>query len=223
MGKIGMAFMAVLLLAALRPARAEGYPAGVKEYLKPGKFVDSDNEAIRKKAGELLSGIRGDVAKVRALFEFVRDRIAEAGFSGYQASGVLAAGNGFCYNKAVLLAALCRAAGIPARIAFDAVYVHNVRARGRPAEVRFLHGITEIYVQGRWLKYDQTGNAKRWKIWMDLFLPDDPPKIHLPLPFRADSDVVFSSVGRVEIHRTEHNFFDWGDQVDRLINKFNCY
>src|SRR4051812_42944948 len=42
----------------------------------------------------------------------------------YRASSVLQAGNAYCVGKAALFAALCRASGIPARVAFADVTNH---------------------------------------------------------------------------------------------------
>jgi hypothetical protein len=41
----------------------------------------------------------------------------------------------------------------------------------------------------KWIKYDATGNAKRWKAWIQ----NNPIEIELPLQFRSDEEVVFLS------------------------------
>ena len=71
-------------------------------------------------AAELVATNRGD--PLVALYEFVRDLPYEADeleeLETYRASSVLAAGHGYCVSKAALLAALTRAAGHAARVAF---------------------------------------------------------------------------------------------------------
>ena len=201
------------------------YSSEVREYLKPGKYVDSNNELIVSKATDLIGGATDDVTKARILFEFVRDSIDEGSCDSYIASEVLETGRGACYHKSILLSALCRAAGIPARIAFDEVWADSVPSlsTGEIINAKFLHGITEMYLDGRWLKYDGTGNAKRCNLWFRTWMKTDPIKIDLPLPFSAEYDVLFPSVGKLVVRRTDYHFFDWGAEVDRLTDKCNKY
>ena len=74
---------------------------------------------------------------------------------GMKASTVLAQGHGWCVPKATLLAAACRAAGIPARLGFADVRNHLSTERMRntmETEVFYWHGYTEIWLQGAWRK-----------------------------------------------------------------------
>lgn len=201
------------------------YPSEVREYLKPGRYVDSNNELIVSKTTDLIGEATDDVIKAGILFEFVRDSIDEGCCDSYIASGVLETGRGACYHKSILLSALCRAAGIPARIAFDEVRADSVPSlsTGETIDAKFLHGITEIYVNGQWLKYDGTGNAKRWNMWFNQWLKTDPIAIDLPLPFSAKHDVLFPSVGKLIVKRTDYHFFDWGEEVDGLTEAYNIY
>ena len=80
----------------------------------------------------------------------------------YRASSVLAAGQGYCVGKASLLAASCRAAGIPARVAFADVTNHLTSPRLRRAmgsDLFAWHGYVELMVDGRWLKASPTFNS----------------------------------------------------------------
>jgi transglutaminase-like putative cysteine protease len=58
--------------------------------------------------------------------------------------------------KAVLLAALCRAAGIAARLGFADVRNHLSTARMRATmmqtDIFYFHGYCSIYLNGRWVK-----------------------------------------------------------------------
>jgi len=93
----------------------------VSVYLLPSLAVDSDSPLIISKAQELTDDLPLSEQVIR-LFQFVRDEILYNPFtckrdiSFYRASHTLLQRQGYCVQKAVLLAALCRAIGIPARI-----------------------------------------------------------------------------------------------------------
>jgi transglutaminase-like putative cysteine protease len=64
------------------------------------------------------------------------------------AAEVARSGEGDCTEHAVLLAAMARARGIPARVALGLVYTE-------PAAMAF-HMWTEMYIGGRWVPLDAT-------------------------------------------------------------------
>jgi transglutaminase-like putative cysteine protease len=72
-----------------------------------------------------------------------------------KASTVLANGYGWCVPKATLLAAACRAAGIPARLGFADVRNHLSTERMRETmktDLFVWHGYTDIWIDGAWRK-----------------------------------------------------------------------
>ena len=74
---------------------------------------------------------------------------------GMRASAVIAQGVGWCVPKATLLAAVCRAAGIPARLGFADVRNHLSTERMRQSmetDTFYWHGYTEIWLDGAWRK-----------------------------------------------------------------------
>jgi len=79
---------------------------------------------------------------------------------------VLQAGHAFCMGKASSFVALCRAAGIPARIGFQQLHCPDKPFMSE--EVRRLwgdrtlprHSLGEAYLDGRWLKLDATIDAQ---------------------------------------------------------------
>ena len=74
---------------------------------------------------------------------------------GMKASTALALGHGWCVPKAVLLAAVARAAGIPARLGFADVRNHLSTERLRQTmqtDVFVWHGYTELWLDGTWRK-----------------------------------------------------------------------
>jgi transglutaminase-like putative cysteine protease len=129
--------------------------------LQPGTFIDSGHPAIVTLARSLADPAGDPVKTAVALYYRVRDGIRYnpyvAGNSpaDYLASATLAAGEGWCVTKALLLAALCRAAGIPARVGYADVRNHLSTARLREAmqtDVFYFHGYTSVHLDGRWVK-----------------------------------------------------------------------
>ncbi len=187
------------------------YPLEVQKYLKPGVYVNSDHHTIIAKVEELVGDEKDSVNKAKTLFEFVRDEIKEGWIYSMKASDVLVQAEGVCYEKASLLTALARAAGIPAALGYNEVIIKNRKlSDGRKVDIHFLHGVTVLYLNGKWITLDQTGNADRWNGWVR----DDPVIIKLPLEFSAAHDVLFPSVGPVIIKKTPHKLFD--HNVDKI-------
>jgi transglutaminase-like putative cysteine protease len=72
-----------------------------------------------------------------------------------RATHVLATGRGWCVSKSVLLAALCRAAGIPCRLGYADVCNHMATKKlldFMGTNVFYYHGFNEIYLRGKWVK-----------------------------------------------------------------------
>lgn len=123
-------------------------------------LVDSDHPAVREFAARQA---QGQDARERAvsLYYAVRDRVRydpyrlDLSEHGMRASTVLEQGYGWCVNKAALLAATCRAAGIPARVGFADVRNHMSTQRMRETmqtDVFIWHGYTEIWIADAWRK-----------------------------------------------------------------------
>ena len=130
-------------------------------YLKPSATIDSDNETIRQFVSQRTQDANTPAEKAAQLYYAVRDGIRydpygiDLSIDGLRASGTLSAGRGWCVSKAVLLAAACRAAGIPARLGFADVRNHLSTERMRAqmqTDVFFWHGYTSIYLSGNWVK-----------------------------------------------------------------------
>lgn len=133
--------------------------------LKPSYCIDSDAANIREKASRLTASHRHARDKVRSIFEAVRDEFtynfapAVSDRRHFRASHTLAMGNGFCMQKAALFAALCRAAGIPARIGFQDIIDYKIvgpfyRLMGTNELIH--HGMNAVYLDGRWIRVDCT-------------------------------------------------------------------
>jgi len=135
---------------------------GREAALAPTFFIDSGSDAIARFARDRTAGKTAPVERAVALFYAVRDeveyklmtRLALAR-EGFVASATLARRTGFCIEKAVLLAAACRAAGIPALLRFADVRNHLTT----PALTAFMgtdvflwHGLVEMLLEDRWVK-----------------------------------------------------------------------
>ena len=91
---------------------------------------------------------------VRDVFRYDPYRI-DLSPAGMRASSVLAQGYGWCVPKATLLTAVCRAAGLPARLGFADVRNHLSTERMRQTmqtDMFIWHGYTEIWLNGGWRK-----------------------------------------------------------------------
>lgn len=122
--------------------------------------IDSQHPAIVAFA---RTHARGDSARDQAvsLYLAVRDPVRydpyriDLSDHGMTASTVLAQGFGWCVSKAVLLAAVARAAGIPARLGFADVKNHLSTEKLRQTmqtDVFVWHGYTELWIDGAWRK-----------------------------------------------------------------------
>ena len=128
--------------------------------LAPTPLIDSDDAAVRAFTERHAHG--HDVReRAAALYLAVRDGFrydpyrVDLSAEGMRASCVLANGHGWCLPKAALLAAACRAAGIPARMGFADVRNHlsTERLRRTMATDLFIwHGYTDIFIDGHWVK-----------------------------------------------------------------------
>ncbi len=128
-------------------------------YVEDTITIDWQTPAVMEQARALTAGRADDVAKARAIYEFVRDRIAHTGDVGgdalpCRASQVLAARTGIGFSKSHLLAALLRAAGIPAG------FCYQVLRRAPPESGTLLYGFNAAYLPSleRWILLDARGN-----------------------------------------------------------------
>lgn len=132
----------------------------LERYLKPTDAIDSNNEIVRRTSIELTASFSNDREKARSLFYFVRDQVhysvymISTRFDDFVASTVLARKKGYCVQKAVLLAALARSAGIPSRLVFATIINHRVPREllaqtGR--DVIPSHGYAQLFLGTEWV------------------------------------------------------------------------
>jgi transglutaminase-like putative cysteine protease len=141
----------------------------MREYLEPGPLVDSGHPEILDFARATAGGTANPRDAAVKLYYAVRDGVrydpygVKINAEELRASHVLRARRGWCVSKAVLLAAACRALGIPARLGFADVRNHLSTARMRSAmqsDVFYWHGYTSIHLDGRWVKATPAFNVE---------------------------------------------------------------
>ncbi|MDH4275937.1 MAG: transglutaminase family protein [Gammaproteobacteria bacterium] len=132
--------------------------ANIHDYLQRHPAVDWDHPAIQARSRALVAGATSDIEKAKRIFEWVRDAIPHskdinAEIVTCNASEVLAQGTGICYAKSHLLAALCRAAGIPAGFCYQ-VYRNPDNSTG-------VHALNAVYLSSlqKWIRLDARGNT----------------------------------------------------------------
>lgn len=124
-------------------------------------LIDCDHPAVVAYAHRVSDTEDNDRARAVRLYYAVRDDIRydpyriDLSVEGLRASTVLESGHGWCVNKAVLLAAVCRAVGIPAALGYADVRNHLSTERLRQTmqtDVFHYHGYTTLYLDGQWVK-----------------------------------------------------------------------
>jgi len=131
------------------------------ENLAPTPIVDSDHPEVMAFAQQNAAEARDALDAAIRLYYAVRDGIRYDPYTvgsdaeSLRASTSLRVGRGWCVGKAVLLAACCRARGIPARLGFADVRNHLSTARMREhmsTDVFYWHGYTVIHLEDKWVK-----------------------------------------------------------------------
>ena len=196
-----------------------------EKYLKPTEFIDSDSPEVRAFAQEAIGGVTAPREKAIRLFYAVRDGIyydpyrIEASRSAFKASTILRQGYGYCVTKAVVLAAVLRAEGIPCKLHFADVRNHLSTERLKKmmqTDTFYYHGYNDIWLDGRWIKVTPTFNlslCKKFRV--------------KPLDFDGINDAIFHTCdleGRRHMeYVTDHGSF--ADlPYDEIINTFlTCY
>jgi transglutaminase-like putative cysteine protease len=139
-----------------------------REYLLPGRFVDSDAPSVVAFAREETTGAKNATDAVLRLYSAVRDGILYDVYVDwndpdiFRASAVLAGRRGFCVGKACLLAASARVLGVPSRLGFADVKNHMTSPRlyeRMKTDVFRWHAYCDLYLNHKWVKATPAFNA----------------------------------------------------------------
>lgn len=134
------------------------------EALGATDVIEADAPAIRELAQRVAGDAEGAEA-ARLLFEWVRDEIDYdmspeiSSRDDWKATATVERGNGFCQQKAVLLAALLRARDIPAGIVVQDLLDHKIPAHYIEligSQRLEAHGLTCAFLDGSWIRLDPT-------------------------------------------------------------------
>jgi transglutaminase-like putative cysteine protease len=130
-------------------------------YLQPAEFVNSDSEEIKKFTAKAIDGAIEPVEQAIRLYYAVRDGFNYNPYNidlkreAMKASELLKKDNGYCIEKASLLAACARVVGIPSRLGFARVRNHIATEKLEEklrTNVLVFHGFTELFLNGKWVK-----------------------------------------------------------------------
>lgn len=144
-----------------RPIQTASDSIDFSPYLAATPTIESDHPAVIAFAKEHAAGSTDAVETAVHLYYAVRDGIRYDPYTCIltvdylKASHTLQAGRAWCVPKAILLAACCRALGIPARLGYADVRNHLSTERMRQSmktDVFSWHGYTAIHLDGQWVK-----------------------------------------------------------------------
>jgi transglutaminase-like putative cysteine protease len=130
-------------------------------FLQATEVIDCNHPQIKALASQTTRGARDVHEQAQRLFYLVRDTIPYNLYvpfflpEHYKASAILQRGSGYCVQKAVLLVALARAAGIPARLVFADIrnYLISERvAEQMETNLFIFHGYVEWLLGDRWVR-----------------------------------------------------------------------
>jgi hypothetical protein len=143
--------MRVRAIREPRSESASGQPRA--EFLESNSFVNSDDARVRQHARAAVGTETDPWKKAARIERWVHNHIVNKNFTEALATAdeVARTLEGDCTEHAVLTAAMCRAEGIPSRLAVGLVYVEN---RGVPS--MGFHMWTEVWIKGQWLAIDST-------------------------------------------------------------------
>lgn len=164
------------------------------DFLEPGEGMDWQHPEVLAYAQRVAKGRTQTEEKATAIFYAVRDgwRYNPYNFSfraeTLRASHVLRREEGHCLDKGILMTALLRAAGIPARLCLAKVRNHIAAERMIQAfgtDELVPHGYVEVLLGGRWLKVTPAFNRALCER-LDVE----------PLEFDGTSDALFQQFDR---------------------------
>ncbi|SHF40468.1 Transglutaminase-like superfamily protein [Seinonella peptonophila] len=132
----------------------------IDDYLKICQVVDFNHEFIQKRAKMIAQQYKTTFDRIKATYHFVRDEIQhswdiQSHRITCRASEVLRFGEGICYAKSHLLAALLRAQEIPTGFCYQRLTLLD-----EPDSGFAIHALNAVYIQSiqRWVRLDARGN-----------------------------------------------------------------
>jgi hypothetical protein len=139
---------------ALSFGKSHLFGEDINKYLQAEELIQSDDPQIIDLASRLTEGSRDFWEATCHLSGWVTDSIGGS-INGGSALETLQRGDGACGSQSMLLAALCRASGIPARVVWGCVYTPEYGGSFGH------HGWNEVYMgKAGWIPIDATLNER---------------------------------------------------------------
>jgi hypothetical protein len=152
-------------------------PGPLPEDTAANPWVQSDSDEVIALARRAAGDATTDLQRMRRMRGFLSDYIGAKGLDVGYASALetVATRRGDCTEHAVLLTAMARSLGIPARVVTGIVYVERMGGANR---VFVPHAWTQAWVNDRWISFDSaqrrfdsshialgTGNGEPWRFF----------------------------------------------------------
>ncbi len=135
---------------ALSFGKSHHFPGDINMYLQAEELIQSEDPELKKLALRLTEGSQDFWEAACHLSSWVADSIRGSIIEG-SALETLERGEGSCGAQSMLLAALCRASGIPARVVWGCVYTPEYGGSFGH------HGWNEVYMgKAGWIPVDAT-------------------------------------------------------------------
>lgn len=132
-----------------------------------------------------------------SLYYSVRDKISynphhvELSVTGLSASFCIEGRRGWCVSKAILLAACCRAIGIPAGLGYADVKNHITTEKLRKSmgsDIFYWHSYAVLYLNGRWVKATPAFNQRLCKMYGIIAADFDGIEDSIFMPYNSAGD-----------------------------------
>ncbi|SEM91430.1 Transglutaminase-like superfamily protein [Luteibacter sp. UNCMF331Sha3.1] len=155
-------------------------PGPLPEDTAANAWVQSDSPAIVALAKQAAGDAATDLQRMRRLRTFLSEYIVAKGLDVGYASALETANTrrGDCTEHAVLLTAMARSMGIPARVVTGIVYAERMGGANR---VFIPHAWAQAWIKDRWISFDSaqrrfdsthiamgTGNGEPWRFFASM-------------------------------------------------------
>jgi hypothetical protein len=148
--KDGNEHTALIEVRTAGPEQGQAGPSSAaEEFLRPNTQINSNDAKVIEHMRAAVGTRTDPWLKAVAIEHWVHSNIVAKNFEQAFNTAAEVARNlsGDCTEHSVLTAAMCRAAGIPARVAVGMVYAEPLGGFG-------FHQWNEVYVNGRWVAVD---------------------------------------------------------------------
>jgi transglutaminase-like putative cysteine protease len=196
----------------------------MEDLLKPTAYIDSNHPDVRRFAIKEAGTLKTQKEQAVRLYYAVRDGFTYNPYcltlmkEHYRASYVLGRKEGFCIQKAILLAAAARATGIPSRLGFATVRNHLATKKMlklMKTDLFVFHGYTTLFINGKWVKATPAFDIKLCERFGVL-----------PLEFDGSGDSIFHPFDRSGQRHMEyvHDYGVFDDfPLEQMIDEFRKY